>query len=234
MRWFLAAAVALSAAIYLWLAGRESRSGKYIFKPLTTILILLVAATGLAAGLAPAGPGAGEAATAGALRYGGWILTGLAFSLAGDILLMLPNRFKAGLAAFLLAHLAYLVALTPTLALGWPDGLAWLVLGATVVLIYQRLRAGLVERGELGLSTPVLAYMLVISAMVWRALAGLWSPVAPAAVPALAAAGAVLFYLSDGALAWDRFVRPLPGRDALVMIPYYGGQLLIALSVAGW
>ena len=41
-----------------------------------------------------------------------WFTAGLIFSLAGDIFLMLPKeRFVAGLVAFLLAHLAYIIGL---------------------------------------------------------------------------------------------------------------------------
>ena len=45
----------------------------------------------------------------------GYILIGLFFSLIGDVLLMLPNeQFLGGLGAFLVAHLAYCIALFPT------------------------------------------------------------------------------------------------------------------------
>ena len=45
-------------------------------------------------------------------RYRHWIVIGLALSTAGDVFLMLPfEGFAFGLGSFLLAHLAYLVAL---------------------------------------------------------------------------------------------------------------------------
>ena len=40
------------------------------------------------------------------------VLAGLGLSLVGDVALMIPQGFLAGLVAFLLAHLAYLVAFT--------------------------------------------------------------------------------------------------------------------------
>ena len=43
--------------------------------------------------------------------------------------------------------------------------------------------------------------------------------------------GALLFYLSDAILAWNRFVRPLPGANLGVMSAYFAGQYLIAVSV---
>jgi uncharacterized membrane protein YhhN len=51
-------------------------------------------------------------------------------------------------------------------------------------------------------------------------------------------AGAVLFVLSDAALAWDVFLSgpralgPLPHAKAVVMVLYYSAQLLIAESAA--
>ena len=49
--------------------------------------------------------------TTAASRYGTWIAAGLTASLAGDILLMLPQGwFVPGLTAFLLAHLCYIRA----------------------------------------------------------------------------------------------------------------------------
>lgn len=90
--------ILLSACLTIYgeMAGR--RVLVYVFKPLTTVLILALAVT------LPAEP---------ASRYRMGILIGLAFSLAGDVFLMLPSdRFIAGVIAFLAAHLAYLVAFT--------------------------------------------------------------------------------------------------------------------------
>ncbi|NIN65212.1 MAG: lysoplasmalogenase, partial [Anaerolineae bacterium] len=66
------------------------------FKPLTTFLILLMALVS---------PGATTS------LYRGAIVLGLAFSLVGDVFLMLPSdRFLLGLISFLLAHMAYIGA----------------------------------------------------------------------------------------------------------------------------
>src|SRR5438093_1270345 len=49
----------------------------------------------------------------------------------------------------------------------------------------------------------------------------------------LALAGALLFMLSDGLLATDRFARRFAAADAALMTTYYAAQTLIALSVRG-
>ena len=66
------------------------------------------------------------------------------------------------------------------------------------------------------------AYLLSISAMVALAAAG-GKP--------LALAGAVLFYASDGLIAWNRFVRPLPSAQVPVIVTYHLGQAGLVLSL---
>src|SRR5215213_9375630 len=85
-----------SALLTIRAEHREIRPQVYVFKPLTTALIILVA---LQAGHGTAG------------FYTPLIVAGLVCSLAGDVFLMLPrDRFVAGLVSFLLAHLCYVAA----------------------------------------------------------------------------------------------------------------------------
>jgi uncharacterized membrane protein YhhN len=77
------------------------------------------------------------------------------------------------------------------------------------------------------LRAPVAVYVLVIAAMAWRAAARAAAPVAGGT---LALAGAVLFMVSDGLLATDRFARPFAAADGAVMVTYYAAQTLIAAS----
>jgi uncharacterized membrane protein YhhN len=153
-----------------------------------------------------------------------WILAGLAFSLAGDVLLMLPSdRFAAGLASFLLAHLCYIAAFTAQA--GFQLGfLPLLPLLLAVGLVYRRLSPGL---GTLRI--PVIAYIGVIVVMVWQAFER--CAVVPGAGPKLTAAGALLFAASDSALALARFRRPFPGSQAIVYGTYFAAQWLIAVSL---
>ena len=43
--------------------------------------------------------------------------------------------------------------------------------------------------------------------------------------------GALVFVVSDSILAANKFVAPLPMAKYLIMVTYYSGQGLIALSV---
>lgn len=198
-----------TAAATIGSDARGARAGVYVCKPLTTALILAVALL--------QGPAVSEG-------YRALVVAGLAFSLAGDVFLMLPkDRFLAGLASFGVAHLLYIAAFTattgPTFEMGALAPFA--VYGAALVFClwphFGRMRV------------PALVYSAAILAMGWRA-AEQW--VAHGETWSLVAlVGAVLFAISDSALAWDRFRRPLPHRTLLVLSTYYAGQLGIALSV---
>lgn len=166
--------------------------------------------------------------TAAAGRYRRWILLGLGLSLLGDILLEWPlNAFVPGLAAFLLAHLAYLLAY-----LGESRRLAPLALAAAA-LLGGTLFLLLDSRGLSALRLPILLYSLTISAMLWRALARL--PAAPEQRRSarLAAGGALLFVLSDSLIGISRFVVAFDGAGYAIMFSYWLAQLAIAASVSG-
>jgi uncharacterized membrane protein YhhN len=181
----------------------------YLFKPLTTILILVVALL----------PG-----TALTNRYAGAVALGLIFSLGGDILLMFPGYFIYGLASFLIGHLCYWVAFFPptwSLEVLWPL-LPLLAFGGWML---KYLWPGLSK----GLKIPVSLYLTVIVGMTTLAVSRALSVPSPAATSA--AWGALLFLASDATLAVDRFRKPFPLARAVVLATYYAGQLFIALSV---
>jgi uncharacterized membrane protein YhhN len=196
-----------AATIQARYAGALRRG--YLCKPLTTALILLVA-------LWP--PWAQPA------RYAFAILAGLAFSLVGDVLLMLPReRFVLGLAVFVLAHVCYIFAFS--VGAPWRLDLVALTVGLLVVALTYLL----VGRRADAMRWPVLAYALVIVTMAyaawsrWAALGGQRA--------LLAFLGACLFVVSDVALAVNRFAHPFRAVHLLVLGAYYAGQWLIALSV---
>ena len=158
--------------------------------------------------------------------YGRAVLIGLGLSWLGDVLLALPSRaaFLGGLAAFLLGHVAYVVAfgirgLTPVPAAVAAGGVV-----VTAVVVWRWLR----PRLDAAMVGPVAAYVAVISIMVVAAFG-----TAGFELDRRIVAGAVLFYLSDLFVARQRFVTP-GFVNRLVGLPlYYGGQILLALSVSG-
>jgi uncharacterized membrane protein YhhN len=182
----------------------------YVFKPLTTILIIIVALL----------PG-----TLFTDRYAGAISLGLLFSLAGDVWLMLPgNRFLYGLVSFLLAHLCYIFAfLTGSSANGFPWPVIPLALIGAIILIYLWPALSASLRGAVSLYVAVIVVMAALA--VSRAMAGFSIDTLSAAI------GALLFMASDAILAINRFRRPFHLAQAAVLGSYFAGQLMIALSV---
>ena len=149
------------------------------------------------------------------------LLGALGGSLAGDVCLMLPDLFIAGLASFLLAHLAYIAVLR--------QGVLWLA-HRGALLASQALGAGMYAylwQGGLPaqLRAPVAGYVLVITLMAAQAW-GRWSVLRNGPARCVAA-GATFFIVSDSLLAVSRFVQPIPHAQFWVLATYYTAQALI-------
>lgn len=158
--------------------------------------------------------------------YGLAVLAALALSWVGDAALIPTGSrgaFLLGLGAFLLGHVGYVVAfaLRPWAA-PWALGAGIAVAGAAFVAWRW-----LSPHVQGGMRAPVAAYVAVISAMVATALAA-----AGGTGDVRIAAGAVAFYLSDLAVARERFVASSPWNRTWGLPLYYGGQLLLASTVA--
>jgi alkenylglycerophosphocholine/alkenylglycerophosphoethanolamine hydrolase len=209
----LGAAAALSAAAAIAADWEERRHRAFFaLKPLTTLLIIGVAAT------APL-----------SLPYTQWVLVALALSLCGDVFLMFGDgarasdrAFIAGLVSFLLAHLAFVWAFAQGLrAPELPGWLAIVVFYAVGLLLVLLPRAGAHK-------LPVLAYCLVLAAMVFAAAARHASFGDTSSL--LAVLGALLFLVSDSLLGVRRFVGRFRGAQALILSTYWGAIGLIAAS----
>ena len=155
-----------------------------------------------------------------------WIVIGLVFSLLGDIALLWPVQgFLAGLVAFLLGHLSYLVALTRRVKFlaSRPAFGAWIIVAGCVL---ASLWAGV----PADLRVPVLVYVTALSAMAAQATS-VWivrRAQPDAAKWRVVAIGAALFVLSDAILATDRFVGGVPLPTLWNLSIYWLGQWFIA------
>jgi uncharacterized membrane protein YhhN len=202
--------VAAGFAVADWIAkARDDRALEYVAKPATLAALIVVAVA-----LDP---------TDSARRW--WFVAALVFSLAGDVLLMLPSdQFVAGLAAFLVAHVCYVVGFwtDPPSALALVVSV--LVVGAVMVPLALRIVRALRAGEERALVGPVTAYITVITAMVVSAAAS--GNVA-------AIVGAALFASSDAMIAWDRFVQSFALAPIAIMVTYHLGQAFLVLSLTG-
>ena len=158
-------------------------------------------------------------------RYQWAVIAGLLLSATADVVISL--HFIAGVAVFLLAHIAYIIAflqdsrrpylLRAVLSFGY----------GVLIIIY------LMTAGDLGaLAIPVLLYAVVITTMLWRAASRVGAPEIPERSAWSGFIGAAFFVLSDTLLIIKMVVGPIPLGGIIVMLTYWLGQLGISLSAA--
>jgi uncharacterized membrane protein YhhN len=164
---------------------------------------------------------------------------GIFFSLAGDVFLMISYArfsdrwFLPGLAAFLCAHISYIVGLNtplPEVSPIWSLGLA-VVLALTAARILRRIIDGVHQKGLPRLVRPVGLYGMVITLMLLSALLTLNNTTWKTSAAGLVAIGAILFYFSDVLLAWNKFVNPIKNGRLANMILYHMGQAALVAGV---
>lgn len=160
------------------------------------------------------------------------MLAALIFSWIGDVVLLWDHLFIYGIGAFFLAQVCYVIAFK--VAQKAPDtllnfnfiktfiyNLPIYILGAFVYyLINHNLGA---------LKIPVILYIIVIISMVITARdrygkcnnTSFWQVFI----------GAFLFFLSDGAIALNKFFHPFSEAGIFVMGTYAIGQLMIVMGI---
>lgn len=155
---------------------------------------------------------------------------GLVFSLIGDTLLLLPQRyFMGGMAAFFVAHLFTITGFHITLppVLRWEVILPVLIVGAALFYLQRRVRCAMIQQGENAV-LPFTVYGVVLSLMWLSTLLTLLRPEWALRPAILASLGGSLFFLSDAVLACCRFMPHWKYGDLVVMVTYHLAQFLIA------
>lgn len=208
MHWF-ALAAAITGAAHIYTDYNGPRWATYVFKPGTMLIII---------GMLWVMPVLDEPYR--------WLLTlGLLASLVGDCFLMLPSKpLLPGLSSFLVAHIVYLFAFFSRAELHWN---AWLGLASVFLLLWM---AGLLlfMRGKMGkllVAGPV--YILALGGMVFFASNNAIQNIAGADWLLI---GALLFLVSDTALAFNRLYQPYRAAQFLILSTYYVAQYFIAAS----
>ena len=163
--------------------------------------------------------------------FGRWVIVALLLSWIGDACLLSRRRgpFLAGLVSFLLAHLAYCAGFV---ALG-ADRQTALTGMAILVVVGAGYARWLLPHIESGMRLPVVVYLVVISMMVALGIGaarealdhGIAAPIA-----ALLLIAPLAFYLSDLAVARDRFVARAFVNRLWGLPLYYAAQILFAVS----
>lgn len=197
-------------AALLWAERAGSRGGRVLFKLGASSCFVAVA---LALGASGSG-------------YGRWLLAALLLGWLGDAALLSrqSRAFLAGLGAFLLSHLCFALAF-----LGGPLSATAIGIASMAALAFGAgVQGWLGPHLTAGFRWPVRAYVAVILLMCvtaagHAAATGRWAVLA----------GALLFALSDLAVARDRFVHASFANKLWGWPTYFGAQLMLAWTVAG-
>lgn len=201
----LVATIVVAAADWVAVAT-DRRRAEYVLKPLTMVVLG-------AAVLAMADPDPSAA------RW--WVLGALVASLAGDVFLMLEDRFVAGLVSFLLAHLLYIGAFFTMGLESMPFVLGAALVAVLIRAVGVRVVVGAAETDR-SIGAAVAGYVAVISLMVAFGV----GTARPAVI-----VGALLFYASDALIGWSRFVSAFPHQRLAIMITYHLGQIGLVLGL---
>lgn len=165
------------------------------------------------------------------------------FDLVGDVFLLLRQRwFLLGLSAFLVGHLVYIALMSWYIyqaisQSGLPSGWIWwlamvaVLLVAMLVLFYQliapkspRLTMPLV------LWTSIQVYGWILAGLVIASILVLITAKPISGLSLFLLLGALLFFISDSLLAYDRFKRKMPTVRVWIMITYHLAQFSLAIG----
>jgi uncharacterized membrane protein YhhN len=196
----------ISLVALLVAESRGSKPGVWVAKPLASTGFLVAAWA------------------AGALddAYGRWVFAALVLCFAGDVLLIPSASFLAGLVSFLLGHVAFAVAFAVRGVAGGHLAAAAPFAAVAIALVVGWLRPHV----GAPMRIPVYAYMTVISVMVVLSIGAVG-----AGGPLAIAVGAIAFYVSDLAVARQRFVTRTFWNKSWGLPLYYGAQLVLASTV---
>lgn len=149
------------------------------------------------------------------------VVMALAWSWAGDMFLISEDFFVQGLVSFLIAHIFYIIVYQQT---GASDG-KLKALDIVKFGLYGAILIAIIYPGLGDLLLPVLVYAGVLLFM------GLWAHKRRGATSdksfRLVATGAMLFCLSDGMIAINKFAFTLPFERVMDMAIYITAQFLI-------
>jgi uncharacterized membrane protein YhhN len=182
---------------------------EYVLKPATIALLLAAAAVADLGDLKP------------------WVVAALALGLLGDVGLMLSREtadlpFLAGLGAFLVGHVAYIVTFTRH-GLHAIDLVAGALVAAGIagLILPSVLRGAALSAGR-ALALVVAGYAGVLACM---AVLGVGTGIVATAI------GAVLFMVSDALIARERFAARIAYGPLLIIVTYHLAQFLILIGL---
>ncbi|MDU6409688.1 MAG: lysoplasmalogenase [Yersiniaceae bacterium] len=206
MSWPLLAVV-FSAWLYVDASYRGPDWQRWLFKPVTLLLLLLLALE-----------------TPVLSVYGYLIIMGLVATLLGDALMLLPkSRVMYALGAFFLSHLFYTLSFATqmTISLFWPLPLTLVIIGAVLLaVIWSRLE---------DLRWPVVTFVAMTLLMVWLAGEQYYMRSTDFTFSILVGSSLLLLSVILGLV--NHYRIKFRAADALVAACYFGGHFMIVRSM---
>jgi uncharacterized membrane protein YhhN len=154
--------------------------------------------------------------------------------MVGDVALLSPSdrMFMFGLVAFLLTHVFYLIGFKEQLLnfTVWSFTLMFFIF-INALRILRRITAAMQVRQQNALVIPVIVYGLVISLMLYAAMATILDPAWKTSAASFVSLGAFLFWISDLILAWNKFVSPVKLGRIFNVFTYQLGQIALIAGV---
>ena len=203
----LSIATGISAMTAIFFRIKDDVKNYAIFKPLTTILIILLALFFNVENFS---------------NYGLLVIIGLILSLIGDVFLIKEDLFVYGLGSFLFAHILFTLAFTSISGFL----LNPIVLGILLIIGFFYYRFLSPSLGSY--ATPVAFYFLAIIVMDWQAI----SLAMEQKTEVFYSVGfaAVLFSCSDAIIAYKKFKHDFKIAEVLILSFYWLSIFLICLS----
>ena len=153
--------------------------------------------------------------------YAYLIVTGLIFSLLGDLYLLYPDKyFNNGLYSFLVAHVLYAFAFNQNVN-EYCFGVA------AVVIVFVLIVAKFLAPKLGAMKYPVILYILVISAMLYSGI----NYDRQLLTITYVSIGAILFAISDTVLAFNKFYKKFSFAEPIILSTYFVAQLMFALTI---
>ena len=156
------------------------------------------------------------------------IISALAFSWLGDVLLLLDKHTKSffiyGLIAFLTAHIFYIFYFLKVRRVNKVEKLPNALVFAAIA-VYTLSLFAFIAPFVRSLLVPIAVYALVISTMLAASIAAF--DFGKQNFGKISVAGTLLFIVSDSILAINRFAAPFEYAPVFVMLTYALAQLLI-------
>ena len=153
--------------------------------------------------------------------YAYLVITGLIFSLLGDLFLLYPKKyFNNGLYSFLVAHVLYAFAFNQNVSEYCLGVAAVIVVFVLVVTKYLAPKLG-------AMKYPVILYILVISTMLYLGL----NHDRQLLTITYVSIGAILFTTSDTVFAFNKFYKKFSFAEPIILSTYFLAQLMFALTI---